>query len=410
MESIPVIIQKEYKCITCNKFYSTRQNLWKHNSKHHIRIDIQNDILDIQNNTNNIQNNICKHCNKKLSNSQSRWRHEKKCKNKDNKDNEMIEKIKKLEETQKNMEDEIKKLKKQEVDEQQFSIPLAGQLINMIMDKNKTILELKDKDTIKINEIKKQNTEIIKEPGTLTLNNVIIISRLEDNYINATQLCQAGGKKFNHWFSLDSTKDIINELASEAGIPASQLVDTKKGNSSEFNQGSWIHPQLAIQLAQWISPKFALQVSKWILELFTNGKVEINMKLLKEHENELKLKDQKIQLLQDVCMKKQQRKDYPEKNVVYVLTTEDNKKKRMYIVGKAKELKMRLSSYNKTAEHEVVYYKECSDEEHMKMVEAIVLFKLKEYKEKANRDRFILPVDKDISFFTNIIENTINIL
>jgi hypothetical protein len=40
--------------------------------------------------------------------------------------------------------------------------------------------------------------------------------------------------------------------------------------SNKVNYDLWIHPDLAIQLAQWISPIFALQVSKWIRELF-NG-------------------------------------------------------------------------------------------------------------------------------------------
>jgi excinuclease UvrABC nuclease subunit len=61
-------------------------------------------------------------------------------------------------------------------------------------------------------------------------------------------------------------------------------------------------------------------------------------------------------------LKKHKRSDIPEANVVYILTTEDNKKKRTYIIGKAKNLKSRLSFYNKTAEHEIVYYKECKDE------------------------------------------------
>jgi len=90
-----------------------------------------------------------------------------------------------------------------------------------------------------------------------------------------------------------------------------------------------------------------------------------------------------------------------------MLTTEDNKKKRLYIIGKAKELKTRLSPYNKTAEHEVVYYKACKNEEHMKLVEGMVLAKLEPYREKANRDRFILPVENDISLFTNIINKSI---
>ena len=85
----------------------------------------------------------------------------------------------------------------------------------------------------------------------------------------------------------------------------------------------------------------------------------------------------------------------------------DNKKKRIYIVGKASKLKNRLSNYNKTSEHEVVYYKSCKSEEDMNVIELMVINKLKEYKEKANRDRFILPIEKDITFFTDIIDKSI---
>jgi hypothetical protein len=133
-----------------------------------------------------------------------------------------------------------------------------------------------------------------------------------------------------------------------------------------------------------------------------------NIKIILEtHQNELKLKDQKIQLLQDSFIKKQRRKNYPEKNVIYMLTTEDNKNKRIYIIGKATNLKRRLSGYNKTAEHEVTYYKSCNTEEDMNLIELIVLKKLKLYKEKANRDRFILPIEKEISFFINMIDECI---
>ena len=43
----------------------------------------------------------------------------------------------------------------------------------------------------------------------------------------------------------------------------------------------------------------------------------------------------------------------------------------------------------------------------MNIIENIVLTKLKEYKEKANRDRFLLPLNKDISYFTDIIDKSI---
>ena len=41
------------------------------------------------------------------------------------------------------------------------------------------------------------------------------------------------------------------------------------------------------------------------------------------------------------------------------------KKDRVYILGKATNLTNRLSTYNKSDEHEVVYYQGCGDEETM---------------------------------------------
>jgi len=141
-----------------------------------------------------------------------------------------------------------------------------------------------------------------------------------------------------------------------------------------------------------------------------------NIKQLKEETKILQLKIklvlelEKIKLLQDTYLKKHKHTNYPEKNVIYMLTTEDNKKKRNYVIGKAINLTNCLSSYNKTAKHEVVYFKECKNEEDMNTIELMVLNKLKNYKEKADRDRFILPLEKDISFFTNVIDECVKFL
>ena len=44
----------------------------------------------------------------------------------------------------------------------------------------------------------------------------------------------------------------------------------------------------------------------------------------------------------------------------------------------------------------------------MNLIEGMVLKKLEQYREKANRDRFVLPLENDISLFTNIINESIN--
>ena len=91
-----------------------------------------------------------------------------------------------------------------------------------------------------------------------------------------------------------------------------------------------------------------------------------------------------------------------------MLTTDDHIKRRTYIIGKAKNLTTRLGTYNKTCDHKVVYYRECKNEDDMTVIENLVLSKLKDYREQANRDRFILPEDKEVSFFISTIDECVN--
>ena len=420
-----------FECKLCNKQYSSYQSLWNHNKRFHTQSELTptQQVLT----TDSKRDIICEYCKKEFTRKNNMVRHQKTCKDKNKKqeinnklENEIIELKKAVEKLSKTSGKKVIKNYNNGnifngVDKPKDTI--NNQLINIIMDKNKKIEELNTKTSnIEQNIIPIIEEDII-EPGTLILNNIVILSRSSDNYINATQICKAGKKLFKDWYRLETTKILIDKLSNklsnknatgaDGGILPSasySLIEINKGGNDKTNQETWIHPKLAVQLAQWISADFALQVSEWILDLFTNGKVEINIKLLKEKEKEIKLKDQKIKLLEDLCIKKQQRQNYPEKNVVYIVTTESNQKNRIYIIGKAKCLMGRLSMYNKTEEHIVTYYKNCKSEEDMNTVEIMVLNKLKDYREKANRDRFILPLEKDISLFTTIIDQSINFI
>jgi hypothetical protein len=93
----------------------------------------------------------------------------------------------------------------------------------------------------------------------------IIYQRPKDGYIDATAMCQAAGKRWNHYASNETTKAFIRALAAEAGIPATELVQSVIGGLPGL-QGTWVHPQVAINLAQWLSPEFAVKVSGWVYE------------------------------------------------------------------------------------------------------------------------------------------------
>ena len=238
-------------------------------------------------------------------------------------------------------------------------------------------------------------------------NGFIIENRLEDGYINVTSLCKAGGKQFKHWNSTEKTKAFLRVLSTSVGITTDLLIKMNTGGLNE-DRKTWVHPQVAINIAQWISPQFDVKVSAWIYEVMMTGKVDItNTKSYRQLQEENKNKELKIQYLTKKYVKKQSRVEFEEKNVIYILTTPSLKKDRRYILGKAGNLTHRLSTYNKTDEHEVIYYQGCGDEETMAIVETVVFQRLKEYREQANRERFILPEDKKIDNFIDAIKKSI---
>lgn len=44
---------------------------------------------------------------------------------------------------------------------------------------------------------------------------------------------------------------------------------------NDSDQSTWVHPRVAIQIAQWISPKFAVNVTGWIHKLLSTGSVKL---------------------------------------------------------------------------------------------------------------------------------------
>ena len=368
-------MEGKVSCKYCGKEFSSGQSRGNHYRKiHKIKANYYN-YPRIENKLEKIKLEIkideknkkfyCRMCEKNFSCKQSRWKHEQNC---NVVAKEKIDEITILKNDINILKEQIKNVehkKQKEIIVEHSNI--NTHLINLIVDKSKTIEELKNK--IELGE---------KEDN-------IILYKKENNYINADKLCKSENKNFEDWYNLELTKELIKSIESEH-------------NLVEINDGEhWIHPDLAIQLAYWISPTFALKVTKFIRKIF--GK-----------ENEIQLQNEKIQLLQNSYLKKQKRTIYERKNYIYMLTTEEHKKKGIYIIGKTTNLTQRLSGYNKTAEHEVVYARECKDEDDLNTCEIMVINRLKKYREQSNRDRFILPKEKDIKHFKKIIDSCVEFL
>lgn len=95
-----------------------------------------------------------------------------------------------------------------------------------------------------------------------------ITQRAVDGYINATALCSAVSKRYADYSRLRSTQEYLEELSAVTGIPITELVVIKQGGSPS-SQGTWVHPDLSIHLAQWCSPKFGIAVSRLVQKWFS---------------------------------------------------------------------------------------------------------------------------------------------
>ena len=400
-------LDNELTCSFCSKQFKTKYLLNIHQTQTKYCLKIQ----ESQNFQNIIESLFtCNFCEKKFSTKHFN-RHDSTCKKKikfllNQKDEENIRL--KAEKDEKN--EELIRIKIEKAEEI-GSIYKAAERAQATIDEIaiikswQTIVEIEEET-----DIAEENTDEQYELVPLELDNGYIIeSRDEDCYIDVTNLCKAGKKEFKHWNSLNKTKSFLHELASKVGIPTVELITQNTGGNGDRH--TWVHPQVAINIAQWISPQFDVKVSAWVLEVMMTGKVNItNTKSYRELKEDNKNKQLKIQLMTKKYLKKQPRIQYEEKNVIYILTTANMKKERRYILGKATNLTSRLSVYNKSDEHEVVYYQECPDEERMSVVETLVFCKLNKYREQANRERFLLPEGTSINLFSDTIRHCVEFI
>ena len=89
--------------------------------------------------------------------------------------------------------------------------------------------------------------------------------------VNATEMAKPFGKTSKDWLRTKQTQEFVNALSSVRQICPSQLVIAVKGNSGQFEQGTWMHEDVAIEFARWLSPAFAIWCNDRIKELLTLG-------------------------------------------------------------------------------------------------------------------------------------------
>lgn len=100
-------------------------------------------------------------------------------------------------------------------------------------------------------------------------NGTPITRRTTDGYVSATAMCKANGKLWGHFFETDRCAEYLEALSETIGKPivgAGGLVQTREGRGG----GTWVHPDVATELARWISASFSVFVNQWFREAVEN--------------------------------------------------------------------------------------------------------------------------------------------
>ena len=99
-------------------------------------------------------------------------------------------------------------------------------------------------------------------------NDTPISRRTTDGYVNATAMCKANGKRWKDYRESDRCQLYLDALESVDGISGHALVESRSGGAG--GGGTWVHPQVAVDLARWINAPFAVWMDGWFLEQIEN--------------------------------------------------------------------------------------------------------------------------------------------
>ena len=105
-----------------------------------------------------------------------------------------------------------------------------------------------------------------------------IVPVRRDGYVNVTKICQAAGKRLQHYRERVDSQHFLDRYVALTGIPANAIFEViQGGNLANVEQGTYAHPDIAIHIAQWCSADFSIQVSRWVRQLMTTGRVDVRL-------------------------------------------------------------------------------------------------------------------------------------
>lgn len=122
---------------------------------------------------------------------------------------------------------------------------------------------------------------------------IIVIMRKKDGYINATRLCHDISKKLNtnrefkFWNRLDIAHELKKAVGSSVHMCTDDLLNTITGGQVQEIRGTYVHPDLIPHIASWASPQFAVKVSRIVNKYFNDKQLKIKDKIIRQQQSKI---------------------------------------------------------------------------------------------------------------------------
>lgn len=118
-----------------------------------------------------------------------------------------------------------------------------------------------------------QSNQFSMNIQSFNFNNISVAFR-NDGYLHATQIAKHFGKLPKDYLKTEQTQQYIVALTENLRVRTkiltdkNQLVIIKQGG---LDQGTWLHPKLAIHFARWLNPHFAVWCDEQIEKILSNN-------------------------------------------------------------------------------------------------------------------------------------------
>jgi len=140
-------------------------------------------------------------------------------------------------------------------------------------------VEEDDDDMVTEDQFDFEPTQMVDFVLKLADGSDFVVPVRRDGYVNVTKICQAAGKRLQHYKESPAGKEYIEFLKNRKFVksnsrnPAITLLTSMRGNCP--GRGTYAHPDLAMAIAMWAHPPFLADVSGWIRELLVTGRVDL---------------------------------------------------------------------------------------------------------------------------------------